>query len=211
MPRIRAETVEAHRQRTREALLDAWSSLMEEHGYAEITMAMVAERAGVARNTIYGYFPDKEHLLLAHLEREVERFLTSVTAAVDAAVGAEARLRIIFEHQARYFATHAAARHEIGEVMGPEGYRRFMAHFEPVHRLVSRVVREGVHEGVFREVDAERATPMILAVIGIFRVPLATGEIAPDQAAAIALDFVLHGLLRPELSVAPVTAERRPR
>ncbi|MER3438492.1 MAG: TetR/AcrR family transcriptional regulator, partial [Chloroflexota bacterium] len=44
MPRIRAETVEAHRQRTREALLDAWSSLMEEHGYAEITMAMVAER-----------------------------------------------------------------------------------------------------------------------------------------------------------------------
>ncbi|MER3438493.1 MAG: hypothetical protein C4346_13425 [Chloroflexota bacterium] len=130
---------------------------------------------------------------------------------MDAAVGAEARLRIIFEHQARYFATHAAARHEIGEVMGPEGYRRFMAHFEPVHRLVSRVVREGVHEGVFREVDAERATPMILAVIGIFRVPLATGEIAPDQAAAIALDFVLHGLLRPELSVAPVTAERRPR
>lgn len=87
MPRIRAETVEAHRRRIREALLDAWGSLMEEHGFAEITMAMVAERAGVARNTIYGYFPDKEHLLLAHLEREIERFLAGVTAAMDAAVG----------------------------------------------------------------------------------------------------------------------------
>lgn len=195
MPRIRESTIQEHRRQVENAILDAWGNLIEDHGYAEITMAMVAERAGVARNTIYGYFPDKEHLMLAHLEREVRRFIEATTSAVDEAVGAVARLKVVFEHQARYFATHASSRHEIGEVMGPEGYRRFMAHFAPLHKLVSRIVREGVHEGVFRHLDPHVVTPMILAVIAVYRVPLASGEIAPEVAAAQALDFTLHGLL----------------
>ncbi len=194
MPRIRESTIQAHRQQIEHAILDAWGSLIEDHGFAEITMAMVAERAGIARNTIYGYFPDKEHLMLAHLEREVRRFIEAATSAVDEAVGAVARLQVLFDHQARYFATHAGSRHEIGEVMGPEGYRRFMAHFAPLHRLVSRIVREGVHEGVFRPVDPHVVTPLILAAIAVYRVPLANGEIAPEGAAAQACDFVLHGV-----------------
>ncbi|HEY8447658.1 MAG TPA: TetR/AcrR family transcriptional regulator [Thermomicrobiales bacterium] len=195
MPRIRDSTIQAHRRQVENAILDAWGSLIEDHSYAEITMAMVAERAGIARNTIYGYYPDKGHLMLAHLEREVSRFLDAVTAAVDEAVGAVARLRVVFEHHAHYFATHAGSRHEIGEVMGPEGYRQFMAHFTPLHKLVRRIVREGKYEGVFRDVDPEAVTPLILATIAVYRVPLATGEIAPEQAAANALDFTLHGLV----------------
>jgi AcrR family transcriptional regulator len=43
-------------------LIEAGIELMEEQPYAEITVAMVAEKAGVARSLVFYYFTDKEAL-----------------------------------------------------------------------------------------------------------------------------------------------------
>ncbi len=194
MPRISEATIAKHRLRTETALLDAWGELLDERGYGDITLTLVAERAGVVRNTVYGYFPDKEHILLAHLRREVGRFMEDATAAVDATAGARARLRTLIEQHAHYFATNAGAGQEIGGVVSPHHYPEFVACFTPVRDLLARIIREGVHEGVFREVDPTGAARMALALLGAHRVPLARGAISPEDAAESVLHFLLHGI-----------------
>src|SRR5215469_10813624 len=45
-----------------------------EQGYASVSMDEVAKRAGVAKQTVYSYYPSKDALFLAVHERERERF-----------------------------------------------------------------------------------------------------------------------------------------
>ncbi len=47
----------------REQLLDAAAAVIVEKGFTSMTVADVAERAGVAKGTVYLYFDTKEHLV----------------------------------------------------------------------------------------------------------------------------------------------------
>jgi len=68
MPTIQAPTIEAHRALTTEQLLDAWGGLVRQQGYESVTLADVAEQAGLARTAIYNYFGDRESLSFAWTE-----------------------------------------------------------------------------------------------------------------------------------------------
>lgn len=54
------------------AILIAASALFQEMPFQAITMAQVAERAGLAKGTLYLYFKTKEELFLTMLEDELE-------------------------------------------------------------------------------------------------------------------------------------------
>lgn len=53
---------------TREAVHDAVLDLIRENGLAAVRHALVAERAGVARATVYRHWPDRAALLVSTLE-----------------------------------------------------------------------------------------------------------------------------------------------
>jgi AcrR family transcriptional regulator len=57
MPRISAPTLAEHRSQQRAALLDAAESLVLESGPGAATFSAVAQRAGLARSSVYEYFP----------------------------------------------------------------------------------------------------------------------------------------------------------
>ena len=50
--------------RTRQALLDAASSLWREKGYDAVAVSEICARAGVSKGTFFYHFPAKEHLLV---------------------------------------------------------------------------------------------------------------------------------------------------
>jgi AcrR family transcriptional regulator len=56
---------------TWDAILEAAAQVLERDGPAGFTTASVAERAGVSIGALYQYFPDKQAILLAAAEREV--------------------------------------------------------------------------------------------------------------------------------------------
>ncbi|GGU97160.1 TetR/AcrR family transcriptional regulator [Actinomadura sp. LOL_016] len=56
-------TLTKDQQARRERLIDAAWNLAVEGGYPAVTMHDVADRAGVARATVYRYFATKDHLL----------------------------------------------------------------------------------------------------------------------------------------------------
>lgn len=53
-----------------EALVEATARVFLERGYDEMSLSHVAERAGVSVGSLYQYFPHKEALLVALIERQ---------------------------------------------------------------------------------------------------------------------------------------------
>src|SRR4051812_9367093 len=86
------------RENTRQRLYDAAIELIAEHGYTATTVDQIAERAGVAKGTVYYNFTSKAELFAALLERGIDRLAEALRdaarghpplAALDAVVGAE--------------------------------------------------------------------------------------------------------------------------
>lgn len=84
MPRIQAPTVAEHRAAQHRALLDAAREILAETGRPP-TLTRVAERAGLARPSLYQYFRSPEDLLIAVVEDVFPRWSARVAAAMDAA------------------------------------------------------------------------------------------------------------------------------
>jgi AcrR family transcriptional regulator len=62
-------------------ILDATFSAIQDYGLTRITVEDVAQRASLSRQTVYRYFPSKDHLVVALVSREEEKFLDGVRAA----------------------------------------------------------------------------------------------------------------------------------
>lgn len=78
--------VQARARRTVEALLDATAQLLVTEGYGKTTTNKVAERAGTSIGTLYEYFPSREALVTAVIERLAERLVAHTLEALDLAI-----------------------------------------------------------------------------------------------------------------------------
>lgn len=83
MPRISAATVPEHRAKQERLILDAAHALLEETGDIS-SMRQVAERAGLARPSVYHYFDSRETLLNALVEDVFPKWAERVSSAMDA-------------------------------------------------------------------------------------------------------------------------------
>ena len=63
MPRIETETLAEHRDWRRNQLIEAAASIAMESGGAAITVAAVAQRAGLSRTSVYEYFGSGSELV----------------------------------------------------------------------------------------------------------------------------------------------------
>ena len=65
----------------RDRLLDAAAGVFAEDGWRRLTMAKVAEHAGVSRQTVYNEFGNKQQLAEQLVHRELDQFLDGVQRA----------------------------------------------------------------------------------------------------------------------------------
>lgn len=70
------------REQRRDQLLDATLKLIARHGLTGVSMEAVAREAEIAKTVVYEAFGDKPALLQALFEREQQRVLTAIAAAV---------------------------------------------------------------------------------------------------------------------------------
>jgi len=76
---IRQRAIQAEdKQERHDAILDAAARLLERSPERIANMADVADEAGLAKGTVYLYFPSKEELLLAVHERNIDGFFRAL-------------------------------------------------------------------------------------------------------------------------------------
>lgn len=108
MPRIDAPTVAEHRAQTRRALLDAARAILAESG-RQPAMGEVGRRAGLARSSVYQYFPSSDDLLAALVGDVFPDWARRVRDHVEAADSPGARVWAYVEANVRLFASEEQA------------------------------------------------------------------------------------------------------
>lgn len=84
MPRIETETLAQHRDWRRSQLIDAAAAIALESGGAAITVAAVAQRAGLSRTSVYEYFGSGAELVADLVIDELKTFASVLEEAVSA-------------------------------------------------------------------------------------------------------------------------------
>lgn len=188
-----SETVEAHRRGVRDAILDAAAPLMFEHGLRSVTMAQIAEGAGIGRATLYKYFPGVEAILVAWHERRIAHHLEQLSRVGEGGGTPGDRLAAVLEHYA--LIVHTRHGTELGALL----HRG-----EHVARAQQQVV--SLMEGLLAEAAAagevrDDVPPGELAVYSVHALA-AAGSLPSEDGARRLVSVVLAGLRagRPELT-----------
>jgi AcrR family transcriptional regulator len=171
-------------------ILDAATVVFGKLGYTNASIERIAEEAGVARSTVYVYFPNKELLLNHCLARHRVALSERVQTAVQAASGFEARLAAFLNATLAY----------VGEVS--EFFRALMG-----VRGIDPFFGASSSEVPTPEIDTLREELQGL-VDRLFADALAAGELAPEAEALAreALPLLLYGALM-RRSIAPGPAD----
>ncbi len=81
MPRIKTPTLADHRDWRRSQLIEAAAAIALESGGAAITVAAVAQRAGLSRTSVYEYFASSADLAADLVIEELESFADTLANA----------------------------------------------------------------------------------------------------------------------------------
>ena len=91
----RKQPTQARARETVDAILEAASQVLIAHGYEGATTARIAARAGVSVGSLYQYFPNKESVVGALIERHADALVSTMQAILRSAadVTLEERVR----------------------------------------------------------------------------------------------------------------------
>lgn len=167
MPRISADSVKEHRDQVRQRVFDAFADLMVERSFDAITMAQLAERAGIGRTSIYHHFPDKEAVVVAFATHETGRYLEHLNAELAASDDPVERLRIYIRHQlAAGEQFHMGLGPSLMGMLGESSRQAIRGHVRDVEDVLRRLLEDGRASGAFGFGDTAATMSLVHACLG---------------------------------------------
>jgi AcrR family transcriptional regulator len=146
----------------RTQILDAAEDLLVAHGL-RTSVADIAERAGVAKGTVYLYFDSRDDLFAALRARYLDRFVAEVAATVVARQPATAADAVIAFADALYdcFLEHSALHHTLFHESGVSEEDAF----ERGRAYLTGIVEDGVAGGNVHVGDPELTARVLLDAV----------------------------------------------
>ncbi len=202
MPRIRAESIEAHKELVRRRALAEAGRLFRLHGYHGTTLGEVADAVGVGRTTLYEYFEDKEDLLVCFVEENLPAAIDRMLRAIPPHLSPAERLAELAVRMMEFVASEdnlgTLLMREVPKLSSAAQARVMEAHSRQAEELL-RIYRTGVRGGEFREVTPELARRFIHEVVFAGARMLLAAQDPKQQVHRLAdelVDLLLHGLSR---------------
>lgn len=155
MPKINAPTIHEHKERTRAALLDSGADAFVRFGFASTSIGALADEAGIARTTVYEYFPNKEAVLAALIEERLPPVVDQAIANLPD-VSPSLRLAEILRRGFRLVADYpveATLLFRVSRELPKPERDAAWAVFDGVRAEMVRLSAEGIASGDFSEVD----------------------------------------------------------
>jgi AcrR family transcriptional regulator len=204
-------------EESRAAILQAAAEEFAAHGIAGARTDAIARQARVNKALLYYYFKDKETLYGAVLDDAFSGMKSKVFQVLDSELPPREK---IMAYVGAYF-DFIASNQIYPKLMQREMMRAregqsehidrlVKTYFQPIFRRVSELLRKGIAEGEFRQVDPAHFVPSMVAMIVFYfssapvmqRIvhfnPLAPERIAERRAAV--LDFISAALFVPHAS-----------
>jgi len=200
MPRIRAESIAAHKEASRAAILDAAQKVFLANGYDGVSLSAIADVAGLPRTTIYEYFPSKGRILMAVLADRVPPLVEGMLGRLGEAEPLDTINQIFAEAMDLVIEAPelAALMFRVGREL-PKSLRDEMWELlNPVTDELLRQCRLGAQAGTFAT-EYHHRYAMVLADMLVSAIDELTHESDPRRAApevlAARTAFIRGGLL----------------
>lgn len=191
----------------RGAILDATWRLIAERGYHAVRIADIAKVCGTSTGTVHYYFPGKHDVLTEALKHCVEHAFDRQSRELHAIDDAYQRLLKLIDMQLpkvgpvrdewsvwlQYWA-ESAIRPELRPV-----HNEFYARWRDA---VVRIVRRGLRQGVFRDVDADQVALRLTALTDGLAIQVLTGS--PDVTVTVMRELLVDFARRELLASASV-------
>lgn len=166
MPRIIGETLEEHRKKTRQQLFDALSRLMQTNTFESLTMAKIAQEAGVGRTAVYNHFQDKEALLLAFITFETGQYSVRLNRALVGVSSPIKMLRIYIREQLTLGSSyHLAPGLDLRRQVSSETSSELRLHAQIVENILRQILRKAINEGTLPPQNLAVAISMVNAAL----------------------------------------------
>jgi AcrR family transcriptional regulator len=161
------------------AILHAARTVFARQGYADTIVEDIATEAGIAKGTLYLYFPSKEQIYLAALLEEARQLDADSRAAMSAAATWRDKLAAYLHVRLHYFETHQ------------DFLRIYMTEFRGMCMQGKPLSAEFIH--LVHEGEVQLAQ--------MFAAAAARGEIRPvdPELAALTVSDMTRGLLERQL------------
>ncbi len=166
-------------EQKRSAILQAARAVFARQGYADTVVDEIASEAGIAKGTLYLYFPSKEKIYLAALLEEARQLDADSRVAIEAAPTWREKLSAYLRVRIRYFESHR------------DFLRIYMTEFRGMCVSGKPFAAEFIH--LVQEGEAQLAQ--------IFAAAAARGEIRPvdPELAALTVSDISRGLMERQL------------
>jgi TetR/AcrR family transcriptional regulator len=201
-------------EESRAAILHAAAQEFSTLGIAGARTDAIARAAKVNKALLYYYFKDKETLYGAVLDHAFSGMKAKVFQALDSDLPPRQK---IMAYVGAYF-DFIASNQIYPKLMQREMMRAREGHsehidrlvktyFQPIYRKVAELLRQGIAEGEFRQVDPVHFVPSMVAMIvfyfssaPVMRRMVRFNPLAPERIAerrAAVLDFISAALFQP--------------
>lgn len=172
--------------------------LFDAKGYHDTSLQDVADTVGIARPSLYHYFASKEEILVRIVEGTITVRDGIIERVTSMDGGPRDRLVALLTEVGRTTRSNPAGLRLVlnaSAALPADLHRRELTSRRSMFELVSRVLAEGMGQGVFRPAD-ERATAatIIAALSGLQYADIGGVAMGPDQAAEAMATVLVDGV-----------------
>jgi len=149
-------------------ILDAARHIFAEKGYRVATIDDIANYLTVGKGTIYRYFANKEALFIAVFEDGMEQLMATMYSHIEAVVNPADKIRCAVKTFFEFFDENPELV-EIGmqvrSEFKDEHKRVFMSLYQDYIVRIQNNLRDGIAQGIFREMDVEKTAEAMSATM----------------------------------------------
>lgn len=196
------------REQQRQRILDAARTVFFRDGFMPANLDEVAQRAGVAKGTLYRYFDNKAELYVAVLSENGDAFERKMRETLVPELDAAEQLRRLARFYVQHWTTHRAyfqifwalENESVIGVLPDAVVAQVTALWAKCLRLLAEVLERGARDGSFRAHDSWQVANVLWTLVN----GLIEGDQAPAAAklrdrpleatVADAIELILRGL-----------------
>jgi AcrR family transcriptional regulator len=152
-------------------ILQAARRVFAERGFQEATVADIASEAGLAKGTVYLYYPSKQDVYAAALRGSAAELASRTAESIERAPAADGKVRAFVDATIRYFDEHPEFFRiyhcELGRAVNRQASRA--RDFDEIHlgqvRALERVLQSGARKRAVRPLRTEVAALAIFDTV----------------------------------------------